>query len=1298
MTTTESIKNMFTVSSVEEVEVKQRGSRDDRSKNDATNMSIGLFVFILTMVLLFGGAVLLYLCFYTVPLTSVTSLYMGQRLYRTNFEAVLNRALNTTKHKHQREFVNLAHILEYPWNFGLTLANFGIIAWDLSLPVIRWFWQNFKDVIFVVIRKVFGPQTIQGLNNFVAIMAEMAQIFINALIDVLTAFTSSVGNTETFVGGDAAYGTNTAGTSSNPWTVVPNPYAVVNKFLVRLYLLLTKYAAKYIILMRLAMFPMIGLVMNLYFQYHALIFKAVLVMLHLMSPDQPLGQLIGALANYACKLSKVLFGSCGTQRVIQRATCQAQALFAASINVIYDVLEALQAGSVSYANVEACNINNLEYSCSEPLCSGGFDTGLGLCNAQTCTYDAKQIIENLNDLGLPCAYWQNPQTVLVCMEYTRDYSALNSTRVAAQPIETIGAELCIVMRQYILKSCDSDGYPFGFDPADVAYAVCESDLSDSSNFQSTCACFYSTPMCEWPCCELWTQHFNAQMYLQLGSRPLWDLQQNFPQIVFCPLMFDSYYNSTYFTDYTYLHGACNWWERVLYPIYGSFPSALTLAEVIATDFIADYQNNTCTRTVHQVGVCQQTNTSNDPSSAQLLFNRAYQNSAVLKELNKYVAYGTGETIVTNPTYTTDYALLPYMFVEKSYCQYYVAANNMSNIRQRGSLWSIDSATSTGCDITVTMLFAYMNWITPTTNTQYQPDGLPMATDLAGLDPHIEVFGATVPPPDCSETCQCDTDVETQHKCVNALNAQLNTDGTDVDDFTGETEDTLAINQQTYGPAVHTAVGPDPSSPYYEQQQYEYDELQEAQNFPRETNPLQWQDIPDETTPVNIAFIQPTESTNNIYYDDPLYFPFQSQIGRTINSIDGEEEAEEADTAEEEELKVEGKAQFDERNAWYRETFANLRKMNNAMFDGFREAWSEITDIREPYETSRRREYMFSKKSAEMGKQKLIRLMEKLRDDMEDAEESSLPHDSPDYMPFTRELLGIPSTVNISMTNPEFVETVLIGLGLPTNVSADTSVWPWEISISEEQLAAWNTQQAYLSFETLMVDIIPKTTPKLYDLFASVVMGNGVPDYLLFTEDTFGAQSKSCAVSRPLQCCDPGKSAYLCCIGIPGCMKDISQIMFAKYTTVKTIDKWVCPEFNSFFKELWATTRLLCMVINWAVYDLMPKPLQAIMKYTVTAIAYPTNNYPQNAVGCTYVYSEYLYLFILLIVVFIMIASSQLILEMLTYFNIQSDNSGRDTAIYELQLKMERVEKYLNLEAYTTGLPAAAGSSAKGIKK
>ena len=1293
MTTAANVKSMFTISSVEEVEVKQRGSRDDRSKNDATNMTIGMFVFILTMVLLFGSVVLLYLCFYTVPLTSVTSLYMGQRLYRINFESVRDRALNSTKNKHKREFVDLAHLTEYPWNFSLTLANFGIIAWDLSLPVLRWFWQNFKDVIFVIIRTIFGPQTIQGLNNFVAIFAEVAQIFINALIDIFTAFTSSVGSTESFAGGDETFGggSNTAGASAgNPWTVIPNPYAVVNKFLVRFVLLITKYGAKYIILMRLAMFPLIGLVANLYFQYHALIFQAILIMLNLMSPDQPLGMLIGALANYACKLSKVLLGSCGTQRVVQKATCQAQAIIAASFNVIYDVLESIQVGSVSYEKIEGCNINNLEYSCEEPLCTGSFDTGLGLCNAETCSYDAKQIVNNLNDLGLPCSYWQNPQTVLVCMEFTRDYSSLNSTRIAAQPIETIGAELCIVMREYILKSCDSDGTPFGFDPADVAYAVCESDLSDSSNFQSTCACLYSTPLCEWPCCELWTGHFNAQMYLQLGSRPLWDLQQNFPQIVFCPLMFDSYYNSTYFTDYTYLHGACNWWERVLNPIYSTFPSALTLAEVVAPDLIADYQNNTCTRTVNQVGVCKMTNTSNDPSSAQLLFNRAYQNSAVLKELNRYVVYGTGETVVTNPTYQTDYALLPYMFVEKSYCQYYVAVNNMSNVRQRGSLWSIDSATSTGCDITVTMLFSFMNWVTPTTNTQYQPDGLPIATDLAGLDPHIEVFGATVPPPDCSETCECETDVETQHKCVNALNAQLNEYGTDVDDFTLQTEDTLAINQQTYGPVVHTAVGPDPNSPYYEQQKYEYDELQEAQSFPRETNPLQWAEIPDETVPVNIAFIQPTEDPNNIYYDDPLYFPFQSQIGRTINSIDETTEEERAD----EELKVEGKEWFDKKNKWYADTFAGLRKLNTAFFTGFRESWIEITGMREPYETSRRREYMFSKKSADMGKQKLIRFMEKLRDEMEDADGNDLSHDSPDYMPLTRELLGIPPTANMSMTNPEFVEAVLISLGLPTNISSDTSVWPWELSISDEQLAEWNTQQAYISFETLMVDIIPKTGPKLYDLFASVVSGNGVPDYLLFSEDLVGANEKPCAVSRPLACCDVGKSAYLCCIGIPGCMKDISQTMFAAYTTVKTIDKWVCPEFNSLTKEIWATTRLLSMVINWAIYDLMPAPVQLVMKYTIAKIAYPTNNYPENAVGCTYLYSEYLYLFILLIVIFVMIASSQLILEMLTYFNIQSDNSNRDTSIYELQLNMERVMILLNLDANMSGLPAKSAAATK----
>lgn len=1273
--------DLFFIKSPREVDIPGNYSREDKSKKDATSFTAGTISFLLSMLFLFAAAVAVYVTLYIVPVAGTTSLYMGQRLVRTNLESLRDRALSTGKMKHKREFANIMRLYEYPWNFSLTLMNFGIIAWDLALPIIRYLWQVFKDVIFVVIRKVFGPQTIMGLSNLLSVCAEIAQILINVFLDLMTAWLSTGSNSENFMNyyaPDVGEGAATGG-----WTVQPNPYKQVNAFVVRLTLLLMRYSLKFVLLMRLSTLPFISLIFNVYFQYHAIIFKALMFMLQLLAPDQPLGQLISAIGNFTCKLSKLLFGNCKTQQIAQKATCQAKAIFAGAMNLVYNVLEDITAGAFKGSTIPSCNVNNLEYTCAPPLCTGEFVTGLGLCDAESCTTEVDNIIDFLRDEGLPCSYWQDPTSVLHCMEVTRDFSELNSTRVAAEPIETIGAELCIVQRQYTLVSCTSHGLPFEYNGGDVGYAVCESDLSESANFQTSCACVLDTPMCDPTCCDLWTQHFNAQMYLQLGSRPLWDLQGSFPQIVFCPLMFDSYYNSTYFSDYTFLHGACNWWERVLHPIYSSFPLTLSLSEVIAPSFITDYQNNTCARTIYQVGVCLPTNETDEPTSNQMLYNRAFQSSEVLDAMNQYVVYGA-EPIQTNPTYSTDYALLSFMLVEKSYCQYFNKLYNTSNPLLRNAKWNVNSFTSTYCSQSSAALMRYLDWIVPTTTTMFQEDGLPIATSLAGLDPNIQVFGATIQAPYCDAECQCDTDVETQHSCVNALNTQMNTDGTDVDGFTASTADGLAENRQTYGPALPT-IDPntDPNSPTYGQDKVIYDTVAEAQNFPRQTDPVPDTAIPDETRAVNISFVTPTEDPNDPYYNIPLYFDFQSPLGRSINALDEEEKVEFFGSFED--LK-QTEIEFIENNRKWRELYLdtnkNLKSLSATLLEGIR----SFFEVRNPYEYSRRQDKIFSRRSAEMGKQRLMKHLEKLQEEAEAADENGIPTDSPDYHPYLRELLGIPKTTNFSMSNEQFVETVLTGLGLPTNITTNSSNWPWKLSISEQQLDAWNQEQALASFKTLYSDMLYKVGPKFYDLASSVLLGEGIPDYLLFDEALFGAQAQSCATSRPLACCDFGKSAYLCCAGIPGCMKDIPKFLFAAYTTPATIDKWVCPQFNSPTKEVWTTTRLFCTAINYAVYNILPEQMQFMMKYTINLIMFPNNSYPENSVGCSYFYSEYLFLLILIFILLLLLLQAQSFVAMLTYMNMQSDNAARDQNIYDNQIKIHRIESVLGLQEDTLGLP------------
>ena len=238
----------FSIDNTEEVEMQQQTKKTDKTKTDSAGMTVTLIAFTLVMVLMFGGLVLLYLTFYTVPVVSVTSLYMGQRLYRGNFEHLRDRALNTTNMRHKREFVTVARIVEYPWNFGLTLANYAIVAWNLTLPIITWLWQNFKDVLFVFIRKIFSAQTLTALGNMMAMVAEVAQIIVFALMDLMTGLLQLLPIPNVGTSGS----TGAAPSPGNDWNVTANPFAQVNAFLVRLSLLLIQYSAKYILLLNLS--------------------------------------------------------------------------------------------------------------------------------------------------------------------------------------------------------------------------------------------------------------------------------------------------------------------------------------------------------------------------------------------------------------------------------------------------------------------------------------------------------------------------------------------------------------------------------------------------------------------------------------------------------------------------------------------------------------------------------------------------------------------------------------------------------------------------------------------------------------------------------------------------------------------------------------------------------------------------------------------------------------------------------------------------------------------------------------
>lgn len=1230
----------------------------DTTDEDPTAGSVGGTSIGLILILLITSAGVLiasvsYITANAVPVTILTSGYFTTHELRIAFNHRYHKALVGSPHD-VNTFLNIVHPLEDSYNSMVTLSKFSIFGWNLSYPFIEWFIAEFKDLIYTLLKFLFGPGVRPILEQVLSMATEGMIIVVNLASELLSGLTTGSAN----VGASQEVGAN--------------PFTGSSSFIVRIFLVSGKFVVRFLLIFQDQAEKFIEFIGNIVLKYGAVLVKALTQILSIISPSGPLGKLIGSLLDMQCKITQFLTSSCQTQKLAAKELCIAEDTVAGAYNYIRGIVSNLCGGCHVGPKLDGCNVNDKKFTCHSPKCSSSFSLGLGICDEAECAADTKNIIAGLVSLQWSCSTWQSTNAQLECMKYTRDYSNNNSTSTSKQPIETIGGELCLVVREHILVSCASYSTPFQFDQNEVVFQVCTEDLSNSTvSFQGSCACIYTTPLCDQSCCNQYGLHIYNQVYAQLGHRTLGNIQNTFPRAIFCPLATSTSANITAFDDYTYLHALCNLYDQVLGPLLLLESHLLRLEDVNIASFRDRFINDTCTRTVSQIGVCQTINQTVDSTLINLQNMRSILSESTLFGLNADSSY-TGFGIVTTPTVDTPITLLPILNVEKYYCQYYSLEKNNSNVKYRFNDWDLDAMVSPFCDQAITAVYLSLNLQRYVTagNTK-NLDGVTVNTSLAGLPPDLDVFGASQAPSAQSPDCLYDADVSTQQACAANQQEELNNIGTEVNDVGSETLDSLATNAQTSSSVSHLGGAVDPSDPQYAQKQNETDILNNAQNFPTDAPPLVTSTIKDQTSPI------PTDFRPAVPDGDPLdHLAFRPATGTTLRTLFSLDDAE----------KRKNNKRLDDFVASVEDTRVRLTEAISKL----RNQIKSMSIWRDDSEENRLRDRIFSERRARRGQERMKRLLALHQVEYEHASTNNISIDSPEYMPRTRKLMGIADGFNSSAQELGIINSVLLGIGRSAPIPADMDEYITTLGISQNDFDNFLSEQAYTSMLNMVNALNDKFFPmlyrKFYEMDTTAGVGGGGGDYSLFGSDFQNTIGKNITtprcinhVAHPLECCTFGTTSYECCYGLDFCIPDPPDWIYATRTTKDTVRKWECSKFDSLLKENWQAIRIfsssISAILQWTPFSIV----HAIDNVTFGAIAYSEGTYPHNALGCAFVYQEYIYALILLLIVITIFMTSGLFLEVFIYMNTNNENIARDHKIRDLERRLQMLESNLTFK-------------------
>jgi hypothetical protein len=602
---------------------------------------------------------------------------------------------------------------------------------------------------------------------------------------------------------------------------------------------------------------------------------AVLTVVHLFMPGQPLGFLLFGLGECIYGVMYILYHNC----VIITSIIQAYCIAVTDIdNAILGVVNSLGINIGTLPNL--CSANVIQQVCSTPPTNpfASFGTsGVGLCDASLCQTDVLSIISLLAATLPTCAQWvANAQATTACMNTVYAFSVANSTSSAQAPIDTISKELCFVLTATIVAQCSNSLPPFSFSYSSVAENVCVIDKSGLSPpappFNDVCACDYSVPLCNAACCNQYALHTIGQIKSYIGGYTCGAILAQFPAGFWC--QFETLQASQVppNSDLTFSADWCAAYQMVINPACTFSSPTIHLNAIDLSVLTADFSSTFCASTTTQVGVCVRKTVGQGPSFDALQFN--YER-AVVGPFNPppQTGFFPGTPIVTIPQLGDTTAQVINQDIQRFYCYYFAILFNASTPLQLARQKSVLGAVGTYCTRALRSSYGTFNLQSQIYTILRTATGEPNTGTLTGIPIGTPIFGsslATIVNPNgtaplagiaAPDNCDSGTGASIQETNDYQVCAQGTTTATqnsvnNVGSNGTMGAQTLQNNQQNMNPVAHldgvTAI--DPNDPQATQKQNEQQQVMAAKTAPTTWNIPLVGELADETVTFRTTYV------------------------------------------------------------------------------------------------------------------------------------------------------------------------------------------------------------------------------------------------------------------------------------------------------------------------------------------------------------------------------------------------------------------------------------------------------------
>jgi hypothetical protein len=1140
------------------------------------------------------------------------------------------------------------------------MINLAQIFFDVAVPLLKTIivalWPYFMEALLFAV--------------------QMFQMFMQVLISVMQALAPAAGGSkyqqqavDTSGGGSAGPVGSSAGAVPGGETAggLPlnfiNTFRPVSMFFLAIFQVFSLAIETIFKAWGLEAIKFLDFVMNIVVKYIGVIIQAFSFIVDILSPSNPIGKLLFSLGNFVFGLGDLIAGQCQLMNAILKSICLFQ-------SVVYNVISAISnAAKIKIPNVPNCNMNSIGNSCqssSTNSFSAFAGSGVGICDATVCAEEVVAII-NLLAVQLPtCGQWvANAASTMACMSVTYNYSVTQSQFTGAAPIDAIAKELCFVITVLVNTQCALTLPPFSFSYGDAANSICVQDRSGlvppAQPFNDQCACVYTAPLCNGPCCNQYARHVNGQILFYVGQYTCGQLTTQFPSTFWCQFYTTTAANITASSDYTYSSTWCQAYLSVIKPACAAATPLQTLAAIDTASLVNALSYTACNQTVNQFGVCLRINTTT--SSAFVDFQYTLGQTTPEQVYAAMPPYGT--PLITIPTAATPIGNIVGMDIMKYYCyaffQYYNASNPVIQARPGSPLYITNAycGTSIGTELGTFNLQNYtiFKLITPAGNLQ----PINLASIPAGVSPFPSTVGGGTPTPttvvptcDDGMTGYNPQELSYQSQCNGQQATVVNSAGNQAADTAAPANDALSQSQVNSASFVHLG-GFSPingSGANGTSQTIEYDQTVAVTQLTTNFQVQSSDSVTPSTSNYRTNYPTPPANPGSTFYIQYRNTP----AGRNLLGVEGEG-ADEADETNEESFdekpkETSGGAAEGAMGSGPVGGAAGVWNIINKGLDRLKEGLAQIK-VDDPHSAkSVPITHLVNDQAAMRGKARVQRFLRIVQNELDDRSTNFAT---------TRRLMAT--------GNPDIDQYVTNFWDTVSNTDVSNN------GISDYGLDKFLSDQAFKDMRVFASNAKNVWVVNVYNLFYGTnITASDLDEYGLDYAYQGGAggtppgAAGRCvnSLSEPLKCCKANTSPYGCCYGIPLlCIPMVPDYFYTQITTSQNIHFWLCGEWNTFFKAWQSTIRTVMTPILGVALQLTESSFPPFVNTLLSPFIWPNYTVPPFSVQCMFVNFNYILLGIIILWMLALFFAYQMIAEfaimMIAYQNnIRSEWRSAET--------------------------------------